>query len=128
MEKVTFADWLLDRRRAAGLTQDQLADAIGRHRSYIVKLEKGRIRLPTEPVRAAFHTALGTTDEDLRKLGIIPGKRSGVWLYEQRDAAPDPSPSDARSQIIEMIRDPRIPDDAIEGVRRVLMSYLDRTE
>lgn len=128
MESVTFGEWLFDRRRAAGLTQDALAESIGRDRSYIVKLEKGRIKLPTEPVRAAFHQALGTTEDDLIALGIVGRSRPGVWLYEQREQSVSPATPQARKQVIELVSDPRIPDDAIEGIRRVLLGYLEREE
>jgi transcriptional regulator with XRE-family HTH domain len=125
---VTFGDWLFDRRRAAGMTQDALAEAIGRDRSYIIKLEKGRIKLPTEPVRDDLHRVLGTKEEDLIALGIVR-RRSGVWYYEQGAPPTDlPETSDARAQIAELVRDPRIPDDAIEGIRRVLLGYLNRSE
>lgn len=128
MSEVTFAEWLLDRRRAAGLTQDQLAEAVGRHRSYIVKLEKGRIKLPTEPVRSEFHRVLGTSEDDLVRLGIVSSPRAAVWLYQTEDPAPSPSASSARREVARIVMDPRIPDDAVEGIRRVLLGYLDRED
>jgi transcriptional regulator with XRE-family HTH domain len=126
MRDITFGDWLLDRRKAAKLTQDELAAAIGRDRSYIIKLEKGRIRLPTLPVRTAFHSVFQTSEEDLLRLGIVKPERN-VWIYDQSDTV-IATAKDNRAQVVALINDPRIPDDAIEGVRRVLLSYLDRSE
>jgi predicted transcriptional regulator len=43
----TYADWLRGKRLALGITQQQLADATGIHRTYIIRMEKpGHIDLP----------------------------------------------------------------------------------
>jgi transcriptional regulator with XRE-family HTH domain len=127
MNEVTFGDWLLDRRKAAGLTQDELAAAIGRDRSYIIKLEKGRIRLPTEPVRAEFHRVFETSEDDLLRLGIVKPERN-LWLYEQHETGQSSTSADNRDQVAAMLKDPRIPDETIEGIRRVLLGYLGKSE
>lgn len=73
----TYAEWLKARRLGAGLTQQQLADATGIHRTYIIRMEKvGHIDLPELETRQKVHAALGTTEEELIALGIVrPGVR-----------------------------------------------------
>ncbi len=66
-----FGAWLKERRKRAGLTQKRLADLSGIHRTYIVKIERGGVGLPGYDLRQRLHRALGTTEEDLRKAGIV---------------------------------------------------------
>lgn len=73
MERLTFGDWLRGMRfRHGEMTQQALADATGLQRSYIVKVETGRVQLPEAETRARFHAVFGTTEADLEQLGIVP--------------------------------------------------------
>lgn len=69
----TFGEWLKEARarQRPALRQQDIADAIGVDRSYIVKIETGRIGLPQHETRQRIHAALGTSDDELRERGII---------------------------------------------------------
>lgn len=70
---MTFGTWLREKRtqRSPLLRQQDVADAIGLDRSYIVKVETGRIGLPQYETRQRIHAALGTTEAELIELGIV---------------------------------------------------------
>jgi transcriptional regulator with XRE-family HTH domain len=70
-EQPTYSQWLRSARMRQGLTQEELADRSGFDDSYINKVERGHIKLPTYETRQRIHTVLGTSDDDLRSLGII---------------------------------------------------------
>jgi transcriptional regulator with XRE-family HTH domain len=125
----TFGEWLKERRLSSGLTQEELANAIGSPRTYVIKIEKGEVRLPKDRLRLRIHQALGTSDDELLRLGIMKPRHSPSWVYEVNvsDAGVIKA-NETRAQVVALINDPRIPDDAIEGVRRVLLGYLDRSE
>jgi transcriptional regulator with XRE-family HTH domain len=111
------------------MTQAELASAVGRDRTYIVKIERGAIRLPQPEQRDDFHKVLGTSEDELRFLGIVPTPGTGwAFSYEANVSGTTVSPSQARADVAALARDPRIPDDAIEGIRRVLLGYLERSE
>ncbi len=52
-------------RRAAGLTQAQLAQQSGLHQQTISHIETGRIRVPSWPAVCRLSQALGAKPEDL---------------------------------------------------------------
>ena len=57
-----YGEVLRDRRKALGITQKELAERIGRERSYISRLEKGETDLQLSTfirIAAALGTALG---------------------------------------------------------------------
>ncbi|MET9394277.1 helix-turn-helix transcriptional regulator [Streptomyces sp. NPDC006624] len=57
----TYGDWLRQRREAAGLTQQQLADMTVMTRSHIAHIEAGR-RVPSKEDARRLDTALNTGD------------------------------------------------------------------
>ena len=58
--------FVAERRHQLGLRQADLADAVNAHdRTYITAIEKGRIRLPEQPMRAKLAQALGVREIDL---------------------------------------------------------------
>jgi transcriptional regulator with XRE-family HTH domain len=57
----TYGDWLKQRREAAGLTQQQLADMTVMTRSHIAHIEAGR-RIPSREDARRLDTALNTGD------------------------------------------------------------------
>jgi len=71
MERSAYGKWLRAARRAKRLTQQQLADAVGIDRSYVVKIETGKVQLPEEFSRARFHKVLETSEDELIALGIV---------------------------------------------------------
>lgn len=71
MRRITFGEWLKTTRKARGLSQERLADAMEIDRSYVVKVETGKVQLPVLDTRARFHKALGTTEDELVALGIV---------------------------------------------------------
>jgi len=53
-EYTALKQWLIRAREAAGLTQQQLADRLGKPQSYVSKIESGERRIdPVELVRHA---------------------------------------------------------------------------
>lgn len=70
-EHMTFADWLHRERTRLGLTQKEVAERSGFDDSYINKVEQGHIKFPIYESRQRIHGALGTTEDDLRKAGVI---------------------------------------------------------
>lgn len=87
----TYAEWLKARRHDVGLTQQQLADATGIHRTYILRMEKpGHIDLPGLETRQKVHAALGTTEDELIALGIV---RPGVRVPLQTIVLPPREPA-----------------------------------
>lgn len=68
---MTFAQWLRRERKAAGLTQVELARHAEIGRTYVTALESGSVLLPTSTTRQAIHHVLGTSDAELIDLGIM---------------------------------------------------------
>lgn len=52
-----FAAWLRERRLAAGLSQEELAEKAGLHRTYVSQMERG-LKSPTLDVLAKLAGAL----------------------------------------------------------------------
>jgi transcriptional regulator with XRE-family HTH domain len=78
-EQMTFAAWLKIARTRQGLTQEELADRSGFDDSYVNKVEKGHIKLPTYETRQRIHHALGTNEDDLITLGIVRDPLHGSY-------------------------------------------------
>src|SRR5689334_7465039 len=69
---LSFAAHLKRLRRAAGLTQEQLAARAGYSVSYLGQLERG-VRLPVRPTAELLGRALGVDpDEQAALLGALP--------------------------------------------------------
>ena len=71
MDRAPFGHWLKAQRRVRKLTQAGLEAAAGLGDNYVSKVERGELRLPGEDVRERIHRALGTTDDDLVRAGIL---------------------------------------------------------
>jgi transcriptional regulator with XRE-family HTH domain len=61
----TFGEVLREKRRAAGMSQRQLAELAGVDFSYISKLENGRLPAPAADTTARLAACLGCPAEDL---------------------------------------------------------------
>jgi transcriptional regulator with XRE-family HTH domain len=59
-----FGQIVQERRKAAGISQESLADKAGLHRTYISLLERG-LRMPSLGVLKSLAKAFGTTMVDL---------------------------------------------------------------
>ncbi|MFB7184079.1 helix-turn-helix domain-containing protein [Streptomyces sp. NPDC056230] len=70
----TYGDWLKAQREAAGLTQQELADAAIMTRSHISHIEAGR-RIPSEEDARRLDKALNTGDV---LSSFLPGKNDGT--------------------------------------------------
>ncbi len=126
MERPTFGAWLRQRRTEAGLTQDQLADAIGRDRTYVVRIENGHVKLPRADIRAEIHRALNTSDDELARFGIIDPPGAPRWMESKApfprigetrpeyDSTPRANPferNDPRWQFVEALRQLDLDDE-----------------
>jgi transcriptional regulator with XRE-family HTH domain len=73
--ETTFAQWLRQKRGRRGepgfISQVELARRMNVDRTFIVQLEKPGNRLPLYDTRQKIHAALGTTEDELRALGIV---------------------------------------------------------
>lgn len=67
----TFGEWVKAMRREHKLTQQQLADAARLARTYVLAVEKGRVKLPQKPNRDKMHGVFGTDDSLLEDLGLM---------------------------------------------------------
>lgn len=70
----TYGDWLKAQREAAGLTQQELADAAIMTRSHISHIEAGR-RIPSEEDARRLDQALNTGNV---LSSFLPGKNDGT--------------------------------------------------
>jgi transcriptional regulator with XRE-family HTH domain len=61
---VVLGDFLRDRRKAARLSQTDLAERTGIPQTYISRIERGEVGLPQRATREKFHAALGTTERE----------------------------------------------------------------
>lgn len=136
MERITYGDWLKAMRRSHGnMTQQELADQVGVHRSYIVKIETGKVKLPEEETRLKFHNVFATSDDDLRELGVIeeldlwgrPVLSDQSYIATRRGpgrviTAPASSPErDALIEaIIEELKLTEAPEHVLRGVMQIL--------
>lgn len=68
---MTYGAWLKSRRLKAGLRQTDLAERIGIDPTYITKIETGKIGLPLLETRMRIHAALGSSEQELRELGVL---------------------------------------------------------
>lgn len=68
---MTYGDWLRSERRKRGLSQAQLGDLAGKHRTHINRIENSGIDRPDESTRFQIHRALGTTEDDLVAAGVL---------------------------------------------------------
>lgn len=73
VDTITYGRWLRGQRqrRIPRMTQQQLADAIEVDRSYVVKIETGKISVPTLETRLRIHAVLGTTEDELIAAAIV---------------------------------------------------------
>ncbi len=62
-----------DSRRAAGLRREELASLAGLSVDYVVRLEQGRARRPSDQVAAALARALQLTDAERDHLFVVAG-------------------------------------------------------
>ena len=71
----SFGEALRERRRAAGISQRELAERIGMDFSYISKVENGRLQPPAADTIVAMCRALNINAEELLALtGKIPSE------------------------------------------------------
>lgn len=75
MDTITYGQWLKDKRGYRGaanfMSQAALAERVGIDRTHIVQIESGRIGMPDYALRQRIHEVFGTSDDDLRAVGII---------------------------------------------------------
>lgn len=82
----TFGDWMRVMRKERRLTQAQLAEAAGLARTYIVSIEKGRVKLPQDTNRRKLHKVFGTDDSVLEDLGLLAWDGFGNEYIPDREA------------------------------------------
>lgn len=64
LERATLGDMILARRKAAGMTQEELAAKVGFSRGQVANVEGGRSDLPTKTLRI-YADALKCSPRDL---------------------------------------------------------------
>ena len=125
-----FVRHLAQARQDQGVTQAELAGRLDRPQPYISKIERGDIDLPGEETRAKIHQALGTTEDDLVRVGVLeriespvdggepvyiqaehitPGDRAAAAAQQGMRVLPEPGPpwvierDDPRAEILAML-------------------------
>jgi transcriptional regulator with XRE-family HTH domain len=87
-----LGDFLRDRRKAARLSQTDLAERTGIPQTYISRIERGEVGLPQRATREKFHAALGTTERDwldaAGEFGAEPGDANGQVVPPPLPASP----------------------------------------
>jgi transcriptional regulator with XRE-family HTH domain len=63
MEKMAFQAWLKRERKRANLTQEELGERAGLGRTYVNKIERQRVDVPTYETRQKLHKVLGTSED-----------------------------------------------------------------
>lgn len=88
-----FGAWLADKRGRRGepgfVSQRELARRMSVDATYISQLEK-RHGPPSYETRQRIHDALGTTDDELIGLGIVPGRTGRLEPVPPFGTAADP--------------------------------------
>jgi transcriptional regulator with XRE-family HTH domain len=72
MSDSTFGQWLRQARTShqPRISQERLSQLTGIERTYLSKMENGKVELPLMETRERIHAALGTTDADVTAFGI----------------------------------------------------------
>jgi transcriptional regulator with XRE-family HTH domain len=70
-ERGDFGKWMAAQRKRRGISQERLGKITGIDRGHLSKIENGKIELPGYETRQRIHAALGTSENDLKALGII---------------------------------------------------------
>lgn len=68
---MTYQGWLKRERERAHLSQEKLGMLAGLGRTYINKIENEKIALPNYETRQKIHDVLGTSEQELKDLGIV---------------------------------------------------------
>ena len=136
--KTTYGTWLRSMRQRQGWTQAEMAERSGVPTSHLSKLERGTIGLPSPATRARLHAALGTTADDLVRVGIltrIDGEhgRTPVYIPAGDKPAPLPPVLSEADVLTVSVRDPRadvlallegLTDDEVRSVTSALRALL----
>lgn len=73
MSELTFGAWLRSARsnHQPRISQERLAELTGIERSYLSRIENDHVAMPTYETRQRIHQALGTSDEDVARAGVV---------------------------------------------------------
>lgn len=135
---IPFGDAVRAVRKSLGIRQEDLADKIGMQRSYLSKVEGGKVRNPTVETRRQIADGLGLTLDELMEqaqqaLAAEMGQSIGEYeLTMAFLAALGMSPDDPRAPIIELLR--RIDLDnpktvvRLGAIRDILEAMVTRTQ
>ena len=80
-----LATLVRERRQALNITQEELADALGVRRTYLLAIEKGRNKLPNIEVRRQLAAILGIRHLDLL---VAAGLLNPDEVEEERRVSP----------------------------------------
>lgn len=120
------------RRKSLGMTQEDLAEAIGKDQNYVSFVETGRIKNPSRPVIRLFAAALDMDVNELLKLAdhapeLPHDPRKGVEAGEDTimtTRARVPADASRWAQMLEEYegRDVRVPSDWITSAAHPLFA------
>jgi transcriptional regulator with XRE-family HTH domain len=119
------SDWIGLRvarwRDIAGMTQQDLADAVGVSREYVSMIENGRRAVTKRSLLIALARALRVSITDLTAQPMIPRTREESWAYliapairqvvDGQDDPPDPRPSGQLAELADRAMSARMAGD-----------------
>ena len=85
-ETVAFGNWLKERREESGLTQAEVAEAVGYSRGFIALIEQGR-GMPGENLRDALIALFGDPSDstmEIKSRILTVQMVDGTWIAEDR--------------------------------------------
>lgn len=85
-ETVAFGNWLKERREESGLTQVEVAEAVGCSRGFIALIEQGR-GMPGENLRDALIALFGDPSDstmEIKSRILAVQMEDGTWIAEDR--------------------------------------------
>jgi transcriptional regulator with XRE-family HTH domain len=110
MPSMTLAWKIKDLRAQRGMSQNELADAIGVDRSYVSHIESGRIRQPSADVLKGL----------ARALGVPPGELAMAIVGASGEGGPELPPSGDEPPIFrELDRDRHIKPETRRIIRMI---------
>jgi transcriptional regulator with XRE-family HTH domain len=117
----TLAGFILRQRERLGMSQTELATALGLTRSHLSQIEKGKIALPNADIRRRLALALGVSHQAiLVAAGELSEEEAGAALAYR----PPFAEGDIRRRIVARLPDLR--DDDAEAVLIITNGLADR--
>ncbi len=101
---IEWGAWYASRRKAAGLSQQKVADITGMERTHISDLETGKSGARRDTIIALAEAIHVDAEEALDKAGFKTPARTGVTFEDQEMGVSTPFESEDPEQLLEQMR------------------------